>query len=145
MADIFTKKKRSEVMSRIRSKDTKPELRLRKAVFKRGMRYRLHSKKLPGKPDMVMHRKKLAVFCHGCFWHGHEGCYREPKSNTDYWRKKLARNKARDKRVVAELEKMGWRVIQVWECDIKKRLDKVVDSIECIYKEPQTPSPARSI
>ncbi len=119
--DVFTKKKRSEVMRAVKGKDTKPEVTLRKALFALGYRYRLNVKDLPGKPDLVFPKHKAVIFVHGCFWHGHN-CKRGarvPKSNTDYWREKISRNKARDRKNAAALKKLGWRVITVWECELK--------------------------
>jgi DNA mismatch endonuclease (patch repair protein) len=119
MADTLTPSERSERMSRIRSRDTKPELVLRKALHALGLRYRLGSR-LPGKPDLVFPRYKAVVFVHGCFWHRHEGCKvaTTPKSNTDFWTEKFGRNVARDARVTRELEEAGWRVFVAWECDL---------------------------
>lgn len=119
--DVFTKEKRSEVMRAVKGKDTKPEVALRKALFALGYRYRLNVKDLPGKPDLVFPKHRAVIFVHGCFWHGHN-CKRgarEPKSNVDYWREKIARNKRRDKMNAAALRKLGWRVITVWECELK--------------------------
>lgn len=121
MADIFTPQKRSEVMSAIRSKDTKPELRVRSQLHRKGFRFRLHGRGLPGKPDIILSRYRSAIFVHGCFWHLHEGCAdaRLPKSRTEFWAEKLTRNVARDKRNQRELRAMGWKVIVVWECELK--------------------------
>lgn len=107
-------------MSRIRSRDTKPEIALRKALHALGLRFRLDNRRLPGKPDIVLPRYKAAVFVHGCFWHRHEGCKvaTTPKSNTDFWVQKFDRNVARDARVAGELEALGWRVFVAWECDL---------------------------
>ncbi|WP_375205438.1 very short patch repair endonuclease [Hyphococcus sp.] len=119
--DVFTKEKRSEVMRAVKGRDTKPEVALRKKLHALGFRYRLNVKDLPGKPDLVFPKYKTAVFVHGCFWHGHQ-CKRgnrQPKQNADYWKEKIARNKARDKKNAKELEKLGWRVITVWECELK--------------------------
>lgn len=119
--DVFTKEKRSEVMRAVKGRDTKPEVALRKKLHALGFRYRLNVEDLPGKPDLVFPKYKTAVFVHGCFWHGHR-CKRgsrQPKQNADYWKEKIARNKARDKKNAKELEKLGWRVITVWECELK--------------------------
>lgn len=109
-------------MARIRGKDTGPEMAVRKAFWAAGLRYRLHDKNLPGKPDLVFPGHRTVVFVHGCFWHSHEGCpnFRLPKSRTDWWAEKLARNKARDAEVRAALEAAGWRVIVVWECETER-------------------------
>lgn len=120
-SDVFTPEKRAEVMRAVKSKDTKPELALRKSLHALGYRYRLNVKGLPGKPDLVFPKHHAVIFVHGCFWHGHD-CKRGarvPKSNTAYWLEKIARNKLRDKKSAAELKKLGWRVITVWECEIK--------------------------
>ena len=119
--DVFSKEKRSEVMRAVKGRDTKPEIALRKKLFALGLRYRLNVKELPGKPDLVFPKHKTVVFVHGCFWHGHN-CKRgrrQPKQNAEYWIEKIARNKARDKKNAAELKKLGWRVIAVWECELK--------------------------
>jgi len=116
-------------MSRIRGRDTKPELALRTALYKRGLRYRLCRRDLPGAPDIVFMGKKLAVQVRGCFWHQHPGCRhaRIPASNTDYWRPKLARTVERDRQNDDALTEMGWLVIVVWECDLK--IDGAADAI----------------
>ncbi|MEE3626408.1 very short patch repair endonuclease [Nitrospirillum sp. BR 11752] len=113
---------RSQVMSRVRGKDTKPEMAVRRALWAAGYRYRLHAKDLPGRPDIVFRSRKIAIFVHGCFWHGHEGCpgHRIPKSRSEWWAAKIARNKARDAEVRGELEGMGWTVMVVWECEATK-------------------------
>lgn len=107
-------------MRRIRSSNTKPEVLLRKALHARGLRFRLHGRHLPGKPDIVLARHRVAIFVHGCFWHRHEGCKvaTTPKSNTPFWVAKFERNVTRDERVRAELEAAGWRVIVSWECEL---------------------------
>lgn len=109
-------------MSRIRSKDTKPEMLVRKYLFSAGFRYKLHDKKLPGKPDIVLRKYKTVIFIHGCFWHGHEGCryFVVPKTRTDWWLEKIGRNKINDQKSVGMLRDMGWRVINIWECEFKK-------------------------
>lgn len=120
MVDFLSATERSERMSRIRGKDTQPELALRKALHRQGFRYRLHDAGLPGKPDLVLPRYKTVVFVHGCFWHRHEGCSiaTTPKSNTQFWTDKFERNVARDLRSQALLEELGWRVFVVWECEL---------------------------
>lgn len=121
--DKLTPERRSENMRRIKSKDMKPELAVRRLVHGLGYRYRLHRRDLPGKPDLVFGSKRKVIFVHGCFWHGHEleGCNdaRVPKSNTDYWNLKLARNKERDAAHNAELKEAGWKVLTIWECEMK--------------------------
>lgn len=112
---------RSDTMRQIRSKDTKPELVVRRTLWKLGFRYRLHCKDLPGKPDIVFRGKRKVVFVHGCFWHQH-GCSdsKLPKSNTDYWHPKLRRNVERDAEAVAKLQADGWSVMVVWDCETKR-------------------------
>ncbi len=131
MADIWDKSKRSKVMSQIKSKDTKPEKILRSALHQVGFRFRLHNKNLPGKPDLTFAKYKTVVFVHGCFWHLHEKCVdgHIPKTNSEYWEKKLLRNVERDKEHVQSLQELGWNVIIVWECEIEKALKKTVTSI----------------
>lgn len=121
--DIFSKEKRSDIMSKIRSGDTKPEMIVRRLLFALGFRYRLHVRKLPGVPDLVLPKYGAVVFVHGCFWHAHEGCSRAtvPQSNEAFWREKLARNRARDEAVRRELLESGWRVLTIWECACAKR------------------------
>lgn len=131
-ADKFDAAKRSAVMRAVKSKDTTPELAVRKMLSSRGYRYRLQAKTLPGAPDIVFPGRRAAIFVHGCFWHGHD-CKRgarAPKANADYWQAKIARNVARDQRTAKELKALGWRSLVVWECEIKaqdtlaKRLDR---------------------
>ena len=121
MADVHDKASRSFNMSRIRSKNTKPEMIVRKFLFKRNFRYRLHDKSLPGKPDLVFPKYKTVIFVHGCFWHGHEGCkyYVIPKTRTEWWLKKINRNKELDIRNMRELRTLGWKMITVYECELK--------------------------
>lgn len=122
MTDVFDAKKRSAIMGRVRGADTKPEWKVRSAVHAMGYRHRLHRADLPGKPDLVLPRHRKAIFVHGCFWHGHEGCPRSkrPTSNRDFWDRKLDRNMDRDRRFVDELRRMGWDVLIVWECETRK-------------------------
>ena len=109
-------------MSRIRSKDTKPEMLVRKFLHKSGFRYRLHVKDLPGKPDIVLPKYKTVIFVHGCFWHGHEGCkyYVVPKTKTEWWVDKINRNKTIDAQSISSLQSTGWNVVEIWECELKK-------------------------
>lgn len=120
LMDTFSRAQRSEIMSRVRSKDTRPEMAVRRILHQAGYRYRLHSESLPGCPDVVFPSRKKAVFIHGCFWHGHV-CPSAalPKSNRGYWEAKQTKNATRDKRAVLSLRKSGWRVLVVWECQIK--------------------------
>ncbi len=121
MTDHLTKEKRSWNMSRIRSKDTKPELLVRSLLHHLGYRFRLHSKKLPGKPDIVLAKYKTVIFVHGCFWHRHNDCSRAttPKSNQEYWNSKFNRNVQRFSDVSEQIKNLGWNVMVVWECEIK--------------------------
>lgn len=122
MADVMTPEQRSRCMAAIKAKDTKPEMIVRKYLFSRGLRFRVQVRKLPGNPDIVLSKYKTVIFVNGCFWHGHEGCkyYRLPKSNVEFWEQKIKNNVARDVRNEEQLKSLGWRVIRVWECDIKK-------------------------
>ena len=119
--DIFSAEKRSEIMRAVKAKDTRPEIALRKALFAKGLRYRLHAADLPGRPDIVFPKYRAVLFVHGCFWHGHHCArgLRAPKTNASYWRKKIARNKKRDHEAIAALQRHGWRVKISWECDLK--------------------------
>jgi DNA mismatch endonuclease (patch repair protein) len=121
MADVHNKQTRSYNMSRIRSKDTKPELLVRKRLHAQGFRYKLHDKKLPGKPDIVLPKYKTVIFIHGCFWHGHENCkyFKMPKTRTEWWQNKIGRNKLNDKKAITFLQKEGWKIITTWECTLK--------------------------
>ena len=121
MVDTLTPAERSERMARIRSRDTKPEVRLRKALHRLGFRFRLYGKRLAGKPDIVLPKYRTAIFVNGCFWHRHVGCKvaTTPKSNTDFWIEKFDRNVARDAASVERLEAEGWRVIIAWECELR--------------------------
>lgn len=121
MTDVFSKSKRSEVMSRIKGQNTKPELVVRSLLHRLGYRFRLHRTTLPGKPDIVLPRFKTVIFVHGCFWHRHKDCRfaYTPKSRTDFWLKKLGSNVIRDIQVKSDLEILGWRVITIWECELR--------------------------
>ena len=124
MADVHDKETRSYNMSQIKGKNTKPEMLVRKFLFSQGFRYRLHDKLLPGKPDIVLPKYKTVLFIHGCFWHGHDGCkyYVIPKTRTEWWLKKISNNIANDEKAVAALQNLGWKVIIIWECVLKKEL-----------------------
>ena len=132
MVDIWSKAKRSEVMSKIRSKNTKPELLLRKALHALGYRYRIHNKLLPGKPDIVFTKYKTAIFVHGCFWHYHSECPegRIPDTNSKFWQEKLSKNVERDLKHRQALIDQGWKVIVVWECEVEKQLEEVLSKIK---------------
>lgn len=132
MADIMTKEERSIRMSHILSSSTKPEKRMRRSLWHLGFRYIVNDKNLPGRPDIVLPKYHTVVFVHGCFWHGHNGCSTShiPKTNTDFWTAKVARNKERDQEIWRQLEAKGWFVIVVWECELKKyRLEDTVNSV----------------
>ncbi|MCF7822114.1 MAG: very short patch repair endonuclease [Mariprofundaceae bacterium] len=120
MTDTLSPKRRSEIMSRIRGKNTKPELIVRKLVWSMGYRYRLYDKSLPGTPDLVFKRKKKVIFVHGCFWHSH-GCSKgnAPKSNLDFWKPKLKATRKRDKKNIQMLRKDGWDILVLWQCELK--------------------------
>lgn len=122
MPDILTPQQRHKCMASIRSKNTKPEVKLRKELFRLGYRYRINVKNLPGKPDIVLSKYHTCIFVNGCFWHGHKGCskYVEPKTNVEFWRAKVAVNRERDLCNYRDLEAKGWRVIVVWECELSK-------------------------
>ncbi|MEW7985372.1 MAG: very short patch repair endonuclease [Candidatus Thiodiazotropha sp.] len=138
MTDTVTKKRRSEIMALVSQKNTKPELVVRSYLHKKGLRYRLHVKELPGKPDIVFRRLKTVLFINGCFWHGHRvgkcKLARIPKSNVDFWKTKIEGNRERDERNWRKLEEQGWRVIVVWECQLSEKgvLDKLAKDLLAI-------------
>lgn len=137
MADVMTPEQRSRCMAAVKGKDTKPEMIVRKYLFSRGMRFRVQVRKLPGAPDIVLPKYKTAIFVNGCFWHGHEGCkyFRLPKSNVEFWKEKIERNIERDKESMQALLDLGWKVIRVWECELRNKanreetLNKIYNSI----------------
>lgn len=131
MSDTFSAKKRSAIMRRVRSKDTKPEMKVRRLLHGLGYRYRVHENELPGKPDLVFSARKKVIFVHGCFWHLHDGCSRAklPKSNREYWSRKLHRNRERDREHRRALEEAGWKVMTLWECELRD-LDTLADELE---------------
>lgn len=126
MADVHSKEIRSYNMSQIKGKNTKPEILVRKFLFSRGLRYRLHDSKLPGKPDIILRKFKTVIFINGCFWHGHDNCkyYIVPKTRTEFWLNKIEGNKRRDFENKTKLEKLGWNIIVVYECELKKNTQK---------------------
>lgn len=140
MTDVMTPEQRSRCMAAVKGKDTKPEMIVRKYLFSRGLRYRVNVRKLPGSPDIVLKKYKTVVFIDGCFWHGHEGCkyFRLPKTNMDFWRHKIAMNYARDYANNIDLELAGWRVIRVWECDVKTKI-KREETLDRLYKRIISP------
>ncbi len=132
MADVHSKETRSYNMSRIKSKDTKPELLVRKFLHAHGYRYTLHNKKLPGKPDIVLPKYKTVIMIHGCFWHGHEGCkyFSIPKTRTEWWENKINGNMANDEKAGKALEELGWKIINIWGCELKKdKLEKTLQDL----------------
>lgn len=137
--DVFSKAERSRIMSKVRSINTKPEIAVRRILHRLGFRFRLHSRVLPGHPDIVLPKYRLVVFVHGCFWHGHPHCERAslPATNISFWKRKITRNAIRDKKNIRKLHSLGWRTIHVWECRISdergraslaKRFAKLVHS-----------------
>lgn len=136
VVDTLTVEQRSALMARVRDRDTKPELFVRKALYARGYRYRLHARDLPGRPDLVFRKRRTVVFVHGCFWHRH-GCKKttHPKSRQDYWQDKFANNVARDGRNLAQLADDGWRVFVVWECETEKD-DGLLDRLAAFLGPP---------
>jgi len=134
--DKYSKEKRSEIMSRIRSRNTKPEMCLRRLVHSMGFRFRLHRPDLPGRPDLVFPRHRKVIFVHGCFWHRH-GCRRTstPATNREFWEKKFSRNTQRDQENLNSLDAAGWRTLVVWECELKD-IDSLIEKIKK-YLTPQ--------
>lgn len=131
MADSVSKEQRSWNMSRIHGTDTSIEVMVRKHLFSKGFRYRKNVKDLPGKPDIVLPKYKTVIFVHGCFWHRHEGCKyaTTPSSNSEYWQTKFRKNTENDKKHVQELSALGWKVITIWECEIKKTFEETMDRV----------------
>lgn len=136
--DIWDKEKRSKCMAKIHSKDTKPELIVRRYLHSRGYRYRKNVKKLPGTPDIVLRKYGVVIFIHGCFWHGHDTHIRLPKTNTAFWKTKITRNRQRDEDSKEKLRSMGWNVITVWECQLlphnrKRTLAQIETLINSVF------------
>ena len=130
--DVHDKETRSYNMSRIKGKNTKPEELVRKFLFSQGFRYRKNDARLPGTPDIVLPKYKTVIFVNGCFWHGHSNCkyFVVPKTNTEFWLKKIETNRQRDARKISELQSLGWRVIVLWECQLKKNVvDETMQSL----------------
>lgn len=135
MTDIRTPQERSYNMSRIKGRNTKPEILVRKFLFGRGFRYRLNVKKLPGKPDIVLKKYNTVIFVNGCFWHGHENCkyYVIPKTRTEWWQSKIENTKQRDDKERKLLRQMGWNVVTIWECELKKdKREQTLNSLELL-------------
>ncbi|APY14768.1 DNA mismatch endonuclease Vsr [Brucella sp. 10RB9214] len=130
MADRFSKEMRSKIMARITSKNTQPELAIRKGLHRMGFRYRLHSGRFRGRPDILLPKYKAAIFVHGCYWHGHDcGEVKPASSNKDYWSEKINRNKERDKDNQKAILAAGWRFLVIWECSIRRKGDSVLDQV----------------
>ena len=131
MVDIFSKEKRHDVMSKIKGKDTKIEIKVRYWLFHKGIRYRKNCKNILGRPDIAIKKYKIAIFVHGCFWHGHENCkyYRIPKSNIEFWQSKIEKNRERDKKIIECLENEGWQVFVIWGCMLKEGFEGVMESL----------------
>lgn len=127
MPDVFDPEKRREIMQSVKTKNTAPEIKLRSLLHRNGFRFRVNRRDLPGKPDIVLPKYKAVIFVHGCFWHGHD-CRRgqRPQTNIDFWNQKINKNIDRDKNEISLLEKLGWRVWVVWECEIKKKNEEVL-------------------
>ena len=123
MTDVLSKEQRKRCMSHVRGKDTKPEVMVRKFLFAQGFRYRLYRKDLPGKPDIVLPKYNTVIFINGCFWHGHSGCKYAtiPEANYDFWLAKISGNVERDKSNYAKLFELGWKVIEIWQCELKPK------------------------
>lgn len=135
MGDLYSKEKRSEIMSKISGKETKPEILVRKFLFANGLRYRKNVKSLSGSPDIVLPKYKTVIFVHGCFWHGHDcKAAKLPETRKEFWTDKINSNSVRDKRNIEELESLGWNVIVVWQCSIKNKTVREVTLTELLNK-----------
>lgn len=141
MADVMTPEQRSRCMAAVKGKDTKPEMIVRKYLFSRGMRFRVQVRKLPGTPDIVLPKYKTVIFVNGCFWHGHEDCkyFRLPKSNVEFWKEKIGRNIERDRESMQALLDLGWKIIRVWECELRNKANRE-DTLNKIYKSITSPN-----
>ena len=141
--DIWSQEKRSQVMSKIRSKNTKPELLLRSLLHQAGYRFRVYRKDLPGKPDLALAKYRTVIFVHGCFWHYHDECNegRVPDTNSKFWREKLSKTVARDKKHQKKLRDMGWKVVVVWECEIEKQTERTLKRVVSQLEKQQNLSP----
>lgn len=133
--DKLSAEQRHYNMSRIRGKDTKPEILVRKYLFSRGLRFRKNDKRLPGHPDIVLPKYKTVILINGCFWHGHEGCkyFKLPETNRSFWEAKINRNRARDKETNDELLKNGWKIITIWECELKPSV--LMNTLDQLYSD----------
>lgn len=140
MPDIYNKQKRSEIMSKVLSQDTKMEILVRKTLFKAGFRFKKNVKTLPGKPDIVLPKYKTIIFIHGCFWHGYkkDGKIELPSSRKEFWEKKINDNVQRDKENIEELQRVGWKVYVLWECELRSR-EKRQEKIESLIARIRLP------
>ena len=145
MLDKLTPSQRHHCMSRIRGKNTKPEILVRKGLHARGFRFRLHNKKLPGSPDIILPKYGVAIMVNGCFWHGHKGCRyaTKPKSNVEFWETKIVRNRHRDEVTNAHLEALGWHVITVWECELRGKAE-AASKLDVLAEEIREAGAAKS-
>ena len=132
--DTLKKEERRRTMQAIKGRNTKPEMIVRSYLFSKGLRFRVNVGKLPGTPDIVLKKWKCAIFVNGCFWHGHQGCFILPKTNTEFWEDKIQRNINRDRKNIIKRESMGWRTLVVWECEIRKK-DRRKERLDEIYLE----------
>jgi DNA mismatch endonuclease, patch repair protein len=136
MADVHEPSVRSYNMSQIRSKNTKPEMYVRRFVHANGFRFRLHDSSLPGKPDLVLKKYRTVIFIHGCFWHGHRNCkyFILPKTNTDWWKEKISKNRYNDEKSIKALMKLRWNVIEIWECELKdnNKLNTIIKDLKLL-------------
>jgi DNA mismatch endonuclease (patch repair protein) len=140
MSDIFSSQKRSQIMSNIKGKETKPEILVRKFLFSNGFRFRKNDSRFPGKPDIVLPKYKIIIFVNGCFWHGHQDCKKSklPTTNVEFWLKKIEGTKQRDIKNINELKESGWKIITIWECEIKnesslnQRMEMLVEEIKMV-------------
>ncbi len=136
MADTLSKERRSQLMGKVKSKDTTPEVYIRRLLHSLDYRYRIHYKLAPGTPDLAFPSRRKAILIHGCFWHGHRNCKkaRLPKSNAEFWKEKIQRNRARDRKIENALRKQGWSVTTVWQCELNRGLDalsKIIQFLDC--------------
>lgn len=141
MADVMTPEQRSRCMAAVKGKDTKPEMIVRKYLFSRGLRFRVQVRKLPGTPDIVLPKYNTAIFVNGCFWHRHERCkyFRLPKSNVEFWKEKIERNIERDKESMQALFDLGWKVVRVWECELRNKANRE-ETLNKIYTSITSPN-----
>lgn len=143
ITDVMTPEQRSRCMAAVRGRDTKPEMLVRRYLHGRGLRFRVNVKRLPGSPDIVFRKYRTVLFVDGCFWHGHQGCrfFKLPQTNTDFWRQKINMNMARDYANTVDLRLAGWRVVRVWECELKPAATRqqVLDSIYRAVTAPIAP------